>query len=417
MSLEIRTLSPEDLPAWLRAVAVGFAIAAEAGDDEIEARRGGIDPDRTQGVFDGERCVGTFRTTPQRMTVPGGATLSSCAVTNVTVSATHRRRGLLTRMMGSALRTARERGDAFASLIAAEYPIYGRYGFGPAAWTTEFSVDVPRTGMDRRYSGPPEDEGSVDLVGIDEFLRLAPEFHERYRVLPHRQGTIDRTDRWWQVATGRIRYPSEDFVTPFCAVHRDRDGVVQGTVRYTTKHDTWHNKLPHVTLSVEKLEAATPAAERALWHYLLSVDWVTTLRSGHRAPDDVLPLLLPDPRAAHPTTHADFLWLRPLDVPRMLEARTYAVPGTLVLDLHDRDGLAGGRFRLEAGTGGAKCAPTTDAPDLSMDIAELGTLYLGDEATTRLVSLGRVTEHHEGAATTADALLRTARRAWCPDVF
>jgi predicted acetyltransferase len=168
---------------------------------------------------------------------------------------------------------------------------------------------------------------------------------------------------------------------------------------------------------VSSLTALTPAAERALWHFVLSIDWVTHVRSGHRAPDDVLPLLLPDPRAARLVTFADFLWLRPLDVPRMLESRSYAAPGTLVLDLHDEAGLAGGRYRLQAGLDGAVCAPSTDGADLSMDIAELGTVYLGDESFVRLAALGRAEEQRAGAAESADALFRTSRRAWCPDVF
>ncbi|THA25733.1 GNAT family N-acetyltransferase [Streptomyces sp. RKND-216] len=417
MTPEIRTLTADDLPAWFRAVHVGFLNGKELTDEEIAVRGGGVAVDRTQGAFDGGRCVGTFRTMPQQLTVPGGAALPSCAVTNVTVSPTHRRRGLLTRMMGEAMAAAKERGDAVASLIAAEYPIYGHHGFGPAAWTTEFTVDVPRTGLNRRYAGPPQGEGRVDLVEPDAFRRVAPEFHERFRVQPHRQGVIDRNDRWWRMNTGELRWPDDEWEPPFCAVFRDTDGVVQGTVTYTAQHDNWHNKLPHCTLSVGKLEAATPQAERALWHFLLSVDWVTTLRSGYRAPDDVLPLLLPDPRAARIDAHADFLWLRPLDVPRMLAARTYAVPGTLVLDLHDETGLADGRFRLETGPEGAACTRAGEGADLSMDIAALGTLYLGDETATRLAALGRVVEHTPGAAAKADALFRTTRRPWCPDVF
>lgn len=51
-------------------------------------------------------------------------------------------------MMAHDLTAAKDRGDVVATLIAAEYPIYGRYGFGPATWTTEWTVDVPRTGLD-----------------------------------------------------------------------------------------------------------------------------------------------------------------------------------------------------------------------------------------------------------------------------
>ncbi|WP_181765282.1 GNAT family N-acetyltransferase [Streptomyces albidus (ex Kaewkla and Franco 2022)] len=416
MALDIRTLtSPDELPGWLRAVSVGFLRSPEVTDEAVAVLGRDIELARTQGAFDDGRCVGTFRTTPQQMTVPGGASLPSCAVTNVTVSPTHRRRGLLTRMMGEALVEAKGRGDAFASLIAAEYPIYGRYGFGPAAWTAEWEVEVARTGLDPRHSGPAD--GRVDFADADEIRDIGPSLHERYRAQPHRQGVIDRPERWWMVHTGERRFSGDEFTPPFYVVHRDAHGEPQGMVSYTVR-ERWDGKLPQNTVDVQFLTALTPAAERALWHFVLSIDWVTRVRSGLRAPDDVLPLLLPDPRAAVLQTCADFLWLRPLDVPRMLESRSYTTQGTLVLDLRDEAGLAGGKFRLEAGPDGASCtsARSQDA-DLVLDIGELGTLYLGDESAVRLAALGRAEERHEGAAELADALFRTSRRAWCPDIF
>ena len=432
---EIRTLaetgaddSSEALRAWLSALRTGFYRgSAAASPEETEMRAGGIDPERTQGAYDGGRCVATFRTTPQRMTVPGGAALPASAVTNVTVSPTHRRRGLLTEMMADGLTAARERGDAFASLISAEYPIYGRHGFGPAAWTTEWEIEVARTGLDRRYAGPSDDGdgGRVDLVDAEEFRAAGADAHERFRAQPHRQGAIDRTDRWWRTATGELGFPGDGFTRPYFAVYRDADGSPQGVATYDVDN-RWESKLPQQTATVRSLFATTAAGERALWRYVLAMDWVLTVRSGLRAPDDVLPLLLPDPRAARTVTHADFLWLRPLDVPRMLESRTYAAPGTLVLELRDKAGLAGGRYRLETGAGaggdggnghGASCVRTRDEPDLSLDIADLGTLYLGDESAVRLSALGRVAEHRAGAAAVADTLLRTSRRPWCPDIF
>ena len=319
-------------------------------------------------------------------------------------------------MMSEALAAAKERGDALASLISAEYPIYGRYGFGPAAWTAEWEVEVARTGLDARHSGP-DDGGRVDFAEVEDVRRLGPPLCERYRVQPHRQGVIDRPERWWKLETGQLRFPGDEFTPPFHAVHRDADGEPQGLVAYTVR-EKWVGKLPQNTAEVQHLTALTPAAERALWLFVLSIDWISRVRSGNRAPDDVLPLLLPDPRAARLDTLADFLWLRPLDVPRMLEARRYPVAGTLVLDLHDDAGLAGGRYRLEAGTDGAACKHEgrRDA-DLAMDIAELGTLFLGDESAVRLAALGRIEEQREGAAELADTLFRTSRRAWCPDIF
>jgi predicted acetyltransferase len=416
MTVEIRTLTDDDLPAWLAAVKTGFLEGPDVSPEEVETRRGGIDLDRTQGAYDRGRFVGTYRTLPQQMTVPGGAALSACAVTNVTVSPTHRRRGLLTRMMGNALRVAKDRGDAFSTLIAAEYPIYGRYGYGPAAWSTAWEVDVPRAGLDPRHAGPPADEGRIDLVDVDELLRVGPAFHDRFRVGPERQGAIDRPARWWHRRAGELRYPGDDYRKPFVAVYRDATDEVQGLVTYSFKSD-WHDKRPNETVRVDSLTATTAAAERYLWQFVFSIDWVTKVDTGLRAPDDVLPHLLPDPRAAQVGIHADWMWLRPLDVPRMLEARSYPTSGTLVLEVLDEAGLADGRYRLEAGPHGATCASTSDEPDLTLPVGALGRLYLGDEAASRLVTLGRVTEHRAGAATTADLLLRTARRPWCQDVF
>ncbi|NSC22493.1 GNAT family N-acetyltransferase [Streptomyces albus subsp. chlorinus] len=419
--VEIRTLtSPDELPEWLRAVSTGFLLSPTVSPQEVAVRREGLDPGRTQGAYDGGRCVGTFRTTPQEMTVPGGAVLPACAVTNVTVSPTHRRRGLLTAMMAGALAAAKERGDAFATLIAAEYPIYGRYGFGPAAWTTEWEVHTARAGLDRRYAGPADagDGGRVDLVDADGFRALMPAVHERFRTGPDRQGAIDRTEKWWRLATGDLRHPDDGFTLPFHAVYRDADGRPQGGVAYTSDN-VWQGKQPEQTATVRDLFAATAAGEAALWRFVLAMDWIQRVRTGPRAPDDVLPLLLPDPRAARTVTHADWLWLRPLDVPRMLATRAYPSAGTLVLDVRDKDGYAAGRYRLETdGPGGAaRCGPTREEPDLSLEAADLGALYLGDESAVRLAALGRLAAHREGAVRRADVLFRTARRPWCPDVF
>ncbi|WP_314175044.1 GNAT family N-acetyltransferase [Streptomyces winkii] len=416
MALEIRTLTSHDeLPEWFRALSVGFLRGNAAPEEEAAVKGRDIELARTQGAFDGSRCVGTFRTFSHQLTVPGGAALASCAVTNVTVSPTHRRRGLLTRMMGSALTAAKERGDAFASLVSAEYPIYGHHGFGPASWAAEWEVDVARAGLDKRHSGP-SDGGRIDLADGEEVRRIGPALHERYRGQPHRQGVIDRPERWWRGLTGQRRFPADEFVPPFHAVHRDAQGEPQGFVSWTVR-ERWEAKLPQNTAEVKCLTALTPGAERALWLFVLSIDWVSRVRTGLRAPDDVLPLLLPDPRAARLDTLADFLWLRPLDVPRMLEGRSYPVGGALVLELHDAAGLASGRYRLEAGPDGATCKSTHESPDLALDVAELGTLFLGDESAVRLASLGRVEERREGAAQSADSLFRTSRRAWCPDVF
>ncbi|MET8248519.1 GNAT family N-acetyltransferase [Streptomyces sp. NPDC005202] len=412
--IDVRLITEAEIPDWLRALNTGFLRTPDVSDREIADCRSYIVPSRTLGTFDAHRCVATFRSFPQELTAVGGTPVPADAITNVTVTATHRRRGLLTRMMAQELAAAKERGDVVATLIAAEYPIYGRYGFGPATWTTKWTVDVPRAGLDPRWSGP-EDGGRIDLVDSEDVRKIGPELHERLRRI--QPGAVNRTERWWQVSTGALRVDRVAWTEPFHAVYRGADGTVEGLVTYVCDNHWGDAKQPLDTAKVKDLIAVTPAAERALWRHLCSIDWITQVKSGRRAPDDLLPLFLPDPRAARITTQADFLWVRILDVVRALEARTYEGAGSLVLEIVDRDGLTGGRLRLEAAADGASCTPTTQSADLTLEVGELAALWLGDESAVRLAALGRVQEERAGAARVADALLRTSRRPWCPDMF
>ncbi|MCX4584411.1 GNAT family N-acetyltransferase [Streptomyces sp. NBC_01481] len=414
MSVETRVITESEYPDWLRALNTGFLRPPVISDEEVASRRPHTDLARVRGAFDEGRCVATFRSFDQQLTTVGGAALPASAVSNVTVSPTHRRRGLLSRMMAADLAEAKERGDVVSTLIAAEYPIYGRYGFGPAAWMTEWAVDVPRTGLDPRWSGP-SDGGRIDLVDAADVRKLGPELHARLAAV--QPGVVSRNERWWQLNTGQVQLPGQPWTEPYYAVHRSASGEIEGLLAYEAD-DKWGDaKQPLNTATVRELLALTPAAERALWHYVCSVDWIATVKSGFRAPDDLLPLLLPDPRAARILTHADFLWVRILDVVRALEARTYAAAATLVLDVQDSAGLAGGTFRLDASPEGAVCAPSVESPDLTLDVRELGALYLGDESAVRLSALGLVAEGTPGAAAVTDGLFRTSRRPWCPDVF
>ena len=422
----LRAITESELSDWLRALNTGFLRPPTPTPAAVAETAAMVDYARTRGAFDGDRCVATFRSFAQQLTAVGGAPITANAISNVTVSPTHRRRGLLSRMMAADLADARERGDAVATLIAAEYRIYGRYGFGPAASVADWEVDVPRTGLDPRWSNPVCG-GRVDLVDGVEVRKVGPGLHKRFRARQH--GAVDRDEHWWQRQTGLYTAFCDHWTEPFNVVYRSAAGEVEGLLTYRADATWGDAKQPLNTATVDDLIAVTPAAERALWHFLCSVDWITRIRTGHRATDDLLPLLLPDPRAARPVTQADWLWVRILDVVTALEARTYAGRGTLVLEIVDgtasvddgagaaRSGPAAGRYRLDAGPDGATCTPTTASPSLVLGPGELAALWLGGESAARLAALGRIDEQQTAAATTADLLFRTSRQPWCPDVF
>ncbi|MFF0740673.1 GNAT family N-acetyltransferase [Streptomyces sp. NPDC004111] len=429
-SVEVRTLTEADYPGWARANNTGFLLTAQYSEEDLALRLSRTVLERARGAFDAGRCVATYRSFPQQLTVPGGRIVQASAVSSVTVTPTHRRRGLLSRMIRADLAESRERGEVVSTLIAAEYPIYGRYGFGHATSLASWEIDTHRTGLDRRWAAP-ECGGRIDLVDAADVRKTGPELHERFRAGQH--GAIDRSAAWWENRTGLTSYSFEPYKPAFHAVYRAPEsagGEVEGLVVYRADDNWGDAKQPLNTVSVSDLIATTPAAERALWRFLCSIDWVAKVRTGYRAPDDLLPDLLPDPRAARVVSSADWLWVRVLDVVRALEARTYAEADgfagaggaagerTVVLEVADRLRLAGGRFRLSVSPDGeARCVPTEEEPELKLDVRELGALYLGGRSAARMVALGLVEEVRPGTAVRVDALFRTAREPWCPDIF
>ena len=413
--IEIRTVEESELGDWGKALNNGFMRGK--GDGALSIRQSQFDPGRTLGAVHRGRFVGTFRSMDREVTLPGGATLVADAISGVTVSATHRRRGLLTAMMTQDLAAAAERGSAIAILIAAEYRIYGRFGFGPSTAKRSYSVDTLRAGNVRV---PAEAEGgSLELLTMEEWRKVAPELHDRFRRT--QPGAINRRPADWLSRTGELTSPAEEWKEPLVALYRDPDDTPAGILVYTVDDD-WTNLIAKGTLKVYEHFAVDRAASAALWRYALSVDWIDRVEIPEIAPDDPLPLLLDDPRACVDggKSAADYMWLRVLDAPAAFSARAYAAPGRVVLQVSDRLGYVDGRFVIEAaadGTGRCTKADPDEAADVAMDASVLGTLCLSSEPAARLHAAGQLTELRPGGVSRLGTLLHTDFRPWCPDDF
>ena len=85
-------------------------------------------------LWDGDRVVATAGIYSRTLTVPG-AVVPCAGITWVTVAPTHRRRGVLTAIMRRQLTEIHEHErEPVAALWASESPIYGRFGYAPAAF-------------------------------------------------------------------------------------------------------------------------------------------------------------------------------------------------------------------------------------------------------------------------------------------
>lgn len=410
MSIEIRNPgSAEDYEAAVDVMSTAFLERPDVAKVAAHVRPHWT-PERLWVAWDGPRACGMFRSWATELTLPGGAALPAAAVSSVTVLPTHRRRGVLTRMAGTAHRRIFESGEPLAILLASEYPIYGRFGYGPATRAASLAIRPKETSFRGGATGAVE---LAPLGGATRDAARAVFEAARRRVA----GEIWRRDISWDIDTGVERDAFEDKRwAGFIALHRDAAGTVDGYARYKTDPKWEHG--PTGELEVADLHALTDAAYADLWRFILSVDLVTLVKAPNRPAEEPLPWLLTNARALGVEQLIDRLWVRIFDVERALEARAYGRTGSLVLEVVD-DAAWGGtrRWRLEAGPDGARCTMTGADADLTLPVAALGSAYLGGARLRDVVRATGCDEHREGALAEADALFRTADVPWCSTFF
>jgi predicted acetyltransferase len=405
----VRPVSDDEFATWHQVVRTAM-LGPTPDDEQVAAYRSIADLRRSLAAFDekGQLC-GTTRTFPTELTVPGGV-VPAGAVTSVGVLPTHRRQGHLTRLMQAQLAQSLELGEPVAVLVAAEYPIYGRYGYGPAteACLVHIDADPPLAWG----AANQEPTGSVHLVNSEEMAPALVELYGRARL--RSPGHITYSKEHWENMVGATPWPDgehEKRRNAWKVLWSDDDGQLQGAALYHVD-DNWDGNRPQGTLQATQLVSATDEAERELVRYLTLVDWVTKVRLHLRPVDDPAPLWLSDGRRARLRSRSDHIWARVLDVPAALTARRYAFEARLVVEVVDPMGFAAGRFLLEASPSGATCAATTESADLTLTASALSAAYLGGFTVDRLAAAGGVDEHRAGAIAQASALLATTRAPW-----
>jgi predicted acetyltransferase len=190
-------------------------------------------------------------------------------------------------------------------------------------------------------------------------------------------------------------------------VHRNSRSHIDGIANYRLP---WS---PHVedvgTLVVEAFQAASPDAYRAMWMLLADFDLTRKVVAPARPADEPLRWMLRNPRAMRITGQSDNLWLRILDLPRALETRSYesAVDLTIAITADAMCPHNIGVWRLCASSAGTTCSRVDTAPDLTMDVQSLASLYLGGMSASVLASAGRIRPLRENAVAVLARAFRT----------
>jgi predicted acetyltransferase len=404
MSFDVRTV--KDLDEFTSAVfAIGQYFGMTPTEERMQRFLDQITAERMHAAWSNGSIVGGAGAFAFDLSVPGGD-LPTAGVSVVGVYPTHRRRGVLRGLMRAQLDAAHERGEPLAALWASEETIYGRFGYGLAAFCGEINLAHEYTS----FAQPFEPEGTIRFVEPEEAGEVVPPVYERVR--QQWPGMFSRDELWWEQRELKDPEERREGAGPKRWVAYERDGAVDAYAVYRHKPG-WEDGSTVAELRVVEALAATPTAERDLWAYLLSIDWKATVKAYLLPPDHALFFLLATPRRLR-YRMGDGLWVRLVDVGAALSGRKYSGDGAVVFDVHDDFcPWNEGSWKLEGGA-----AERTDADaDIALSAQALGSAYLGGVRLTSLARAGRAQELKDGALMRADGLFRWDRHPWCPEIF
>ncbi|MFF3643824.1 GNAT family N-acetyltransferase [Streptomyces sp. NPDC002564] len=392
-----------------RALSLAYLVFHETPEEEKRKHHHDLLLDCTRiGAYENGELVGLLAAFPFTVSVPGGELPCPC-LTFVSVAPTHRRRGVLSGLIGELFARAAADGAPIAALWASEDAIYGRFGFGPATRGHTVEIDSRRP-LALRIA---PDDRPLRLVDPADAPALLGPYYDRTRA--DRAGRIARTEAWWREEWLVTEDEEDDALSPpRVVVLGDPAGPVAGYAIYRTRT---RDDAPGL-VRLDELEADTPAAQAALWRYLASIDLTGLVRAWGRPVDDPLHLFAGDRDQVRVTGEFPALWVRLVDVRAALEARSWAAPVDVVLDVRDdRVPANRGRHRLTASPDGCTYTPTGDPADLTLDVRDLAACYLGGTGAGAVLGAGLATEHTPGTAAALDAALRTPRLPHTVDEF
>lgn len=368
-SVNVRSALDADWPGIMLLDATCFGRFGHP--DTFAAWRSMIPRDGSVVACDGDDIVGMSHYLDLKVTVPGGAVVPVAGVTLVAVAPTHRRRGVLRAMYTEMHDRIADARYPIAALTASEGGIYGRFGYGPA--TTEVELTVDRTRAQFRADAP--DPRGVRLVKPAEHSEEFAAIYDRWRRLTP-GGQVRPKPLWDQVFADR-EDDRRGGTELFAMLHTD------GYAMYRVFGDK------PMMVRVAELAAVTIEAHIALSRALLGLDLMDKIAFG-TCPADPLPYLLTDARHARVTYYEDDLWLRLMDIPAALEARSYQGDLNAVLEVSDEFRSDGGCFALEIRNGRARCVPTGAPADVSTGLDVLGSMYFGSHRASMFAAANRL---------------------------
>lgn len=397
--IKFRSIRPEEFPEFYQCMVAAFEQKPHAAEMRADAEV--LEPERTLAAFDNGRIVATALAYSRIMAIPGGL-LSTACVSYVAVLPSHRERGLLGRIMMQQLRGLRDHGgESVAALFPSQGGLYGRYGYGPAAPWTSFSIPADKL----RFQ--PQASVRVDLV--DDMCEMPPEVEGIYsELVPAMPGWFHRTPQWWSRRIFDPAFARGNASAFRYALYGAASGKASGYAIY---------RLVPRGAEIFELSATDPTGYLSLWAYIAALEGVEVIQRRTGPPDEPMIHALSDPMSF--TMSPQYaMWLRLVDLKLAMEQRAYDAEVEVVLNVSDAAcPWNSGRWRLSVGPSGAECVPTSHDAHLNISAPDLAAAYLGGVSLLNRASAGMVEEIRPGSIAALSRSMRSDRAPWCPEGF
>jgi len=397
MPLEIRAPTLDEWPAVCAVDARSFGVSYTP--DDIEDRLKLHDVGRFRVAFDDDRIVGMAASYAMDVSLPGGAVVKMGGVTWVSTAVTHRRQGLMRRIVGAVHDDIDARGEPIASLYAAEGGIYEHLDYGVATKTRFTTIDPRTAKLREEFCVRPN---PVRFLEGEEIVPTISALWDRFRTIRAGEGGRDLEVQEYLV-NDRAKTQGAQSGAYYLG-HED------GYAAYRAE-ERWNDGHPNTSVYLIELVALTPEAHAALWQTLLEMDLVGEIRARCIPIDDPLPYLLENPRSLRTRELNDGVWVNVRDIPASFGARTYRTLDCIVVEVGTK------RWAIEGGPDGGTCREVDSRPDLVTTHGPFSALLYGGVLPSALVAGRRMTARNADVLGRADLFFTTSLAPHCQEIF
>lgn len=406
MKVDIRHITPNEEEEYLKIVYTVFGT--QPFQDYLERRKHTMEIERCLAAFVDEKIVGANGVLTFTLSVPGGV-VKAGGIIDVVVYPTHRRQGIMSKIMKKQLNEIFQKDEPIAFLYSADSGTYGRFGFGLATFQESWEIQRHDTKF-RKTLIDYDSVENIEMVSSEEISNLMPKIFEL--AWNQRPGMIKRERSRWN----RLKLEMERKDMPGISSYAlfKKNGKYEGYINYRLN---LNSTATDGNLIINEIISTTDEAHLNLLNFCMNIDGVNKITSKSRPIDDPITWVLEDPRKLSRKIE-DQLHLRILDVPNALVSRKYNVDGEITILVEDNIlDSNNAKFILKKLGNIVKCEKTNLPHDIKIDIRELGSLYLGGTSWLNLWKSKLIETNSLEKLYLADQMFNTIASPWCADYF